>query len=63
MLADGAAWIWAASSEVFPAAGQVLDIFYASQHIAAASAGLHCEGAAEAADWLERGRSRPIAEG
>jgi hypothetical protein len=63
VLADGAAWIWAAAAERFPAAGQVLDIFHASQHIAAAAAGLHGEGTAAAADWTERGRAVLPADG
>lgn len=63
VLADGAAWIWSAASEHFPAAAQVLDIFHASQHIAAAAAALHGEGTPEAADWLERGRARLLADG
>jgi hypothetical protein len=63
VLADGAAWIWAAAAERFPAAGQVLDIFHASQHLAAAAAALHGEGTAEAGDWLEHGRGRLLADG
>jgi len=61
VLADGAAWIWSAAAEHFPAAGPVLDIFHASQHIAAAGAGLRGEGTAAAAEWLERGRARLLA--
>jgi len=41
----------------------VLDIFHASQHIAAAGAGLHGEGTAAAAEWLERGWARLLADG
>jgi hypothetical protein len=63
ILADGAAWIWAAASEHFPAADQVLDIFHASQHIAAAASSLHGEGSPAAADWLERGRAKLLADG
>jgi hypothetical protein len=63
VLADGAAWIWAATAEHFPAAAQLLDIFHASQHIAAAAAALYGEGTAEAADWLERGRAKLLADG
>jgi len=63
VLADGAAWIWAAAAEHFPAAGQVLDIFHAGQHIAAAADGLHGEGTAKAADWLELGRAKLLADG
>jgi hypothetical protein len=63
VLADGAAWIWRAAAERFPAAAQVLDIFHASQHIAAAGAALHGEGTAEAAEWVEGCRSRLLADG
>jgi hypothetical protein len=63
VLADGAAWIWSAAAEHFPAAEQVLDVFHASQHLAAAAAALHGEGTAGAADWLERGRARLLADG
>lgn len=63
VLADGAAWIWAAAGERFPAAEQVLDIFHASHYIAAAAAALHGEGSPEAAGWLERGRAGLLADG
>ena len=42
---------------------QVLDIFHASQHLAAAAAALHGEGTAAAAEWLERGRAPLLADG
>jgi hypothetical protein len=63
VLADGAAWIWAAAGASFPAAAQVLDIFHASGYIAAAAAGLHGEGTPEAADWMDRGRAALLADG
>jgi hypothetical protein len=63
VLADGAAWIWSAAAERFPAADQVLDIFHASQHLAAAAAALFGEGTPEAAGWLERGRAGLLADG
>ena len=63
VLGDGAAWIWSATTEHFPAAEQVLDIFHASQHIASAAAGLHGEGTAAAKEWLDGGRSRLLADG
>ena len=46
VLGDGAEWIWSAGGGQFPAAAQVLDIFHASQHLAAAAAALHGEGTA-----------------
>jgi hypothetical protein len=63
VLADGAAWIWAAAGAHFPAAAQVLDIFHASHYIAAAAAGLHGEGTEAAAGWLDRGRAALLADG
>ncbi|MGE3821471.1 MAG: ISLre2 family transposase, partial [Isosphaeraceae bacterium] len=63
VLADGAAWIWTAAGARFPGAAQVLDIFHASHHVAAAAAGLHGEGTDEAADWLGRGRAALLADG
>ena len=63
VLADGAEWIWRAAGERFPAAAQVLDIFHAAQHIAAAANALHGEGTAGAAAWLEEGRARLLADG
>ena len=63
VLADGAAWIWRAAGERFGSAAGVLDIFHASQHIAAAAAALHGEGTPEAADWLDGCRGRLLADG
>jgi len=63
VLADWAEWIWRAAGERFPAAAQVLDIFHAGQHIAAAANALHGEGTAGAAVWLEQGRARLLADG
>jgi hypothetical protein len=63
VLGDGAEWIWKAAATQFPAAQQVLDIFHAAQHLAAASAALHGEGTAAAADWTDRGRRALLADG
>ncbi len=63
VLADGAAWVWTAATEHFPAAEQVLDIFHASLYLAAAATGLHGEATAEAIAWREHGRSRLLADG
>jgi len=63
VLGDGAAWIWAAAAVRFPAAAQVLDIFHAGQHLAAAAKGLDGEGTAAAADWTDRGRRALLADG
>ena len=63
VLGDGAEWIWGAAAAQFPAAAQVLDIFHASQHLAAAAAALHGEGAEAAAEWTDRGRRALLADG
>jgi hypothetical protein len=62
VLGDGAEWIWNAAARQFPAAAQVLDIFHASQHLAATAAALHGEGAA-AAEWTDAGRRALLADG
>jgi hypothetical protein len=63
VLGDGAEWIWKAAAAQFPAAAQVLDIFHASQYLAAAGAGLHGEGTAAASEWTEGGRRALLADG
>jgi len=63
VLGDGAEWIWNAAAARFPAADQLLDIFHASEHLAAAAKALHGEGTPEAADWLDRGRRALLADG
>lgn len=63
VLGDGAEWIWRAAAAQFPAAQQVLDIFHAAGHLAAAGAALHGEGTAAAAGWAEAGRRALLADG
>lgn len=63
VLGDGAEWIWRAAAERFPAADGVLDIFHASQHLAATAIALYDEGTAGSADWLDRGRRALLADG
>jgi hypothetical protein len=63
VLGDGAEWIWKAAAAQFPAAQQVLDIFHAAQHLAAAGAALHGEGTTAATEWAERGRRALLADG
>ncbi len=62
-LGDGAAWIWSAATEHFPVGEQVLDIFHASEHLAAAATGLHGEATVAAAEWLGQARGRLPADG
>ena len=62
VLGDGAEWIWGAAARI-PGRGQVLDIFHASGHLAAAATALHGEGAEAAAEWTDRGRRAVLADG
>jgi hypothetical protein len=63
VVADGAAWIWAAAAEQFPGAAGVLDVFHACQHVGAAAAALLGEGTPQAAGWAERVRGGLLADG
>jgi hypothetical protein len=63
VVADGAAWIWAAAAAQFPAAGGLLDVSHACEHIAAAAAALHGEGSPAAAAWADGVRGRLLADG
>jgi hypothetical protein len=63
VVADGAAWIWAAAAEQFPGAAGVLDVFHACEHVGSAAAALFGEGSADAAAWRERVRDRLLADG
>ena len=63
VLGDGAEWIWRAAARVFPNAAQVLDIYHAGEHIAAASAALHGEGTTAATQWTEAARRGLLADG
>ena len=63
VLGDGAEWIWNAAAARFPAATQILDVFHAGEHLAAAAKALFGDGVGEAADWTERGRRALLADG
>jgi hypothetical protein len=63
VLGDGAEWIWRAATAHLPAAAQVLDIFHARQHIAAAGAALYGEGTEAAAAWVESAGRALLADG
>lgn len=63
VVADGAAWIWAAAAEQFPGAAGLLDIFHACQHIEATAAALFGEGAGQTSSWAERVRQGLLADG
>lgn len=63
VLGDGAEWIWNATTREFAGCTQVLDIYHAAEHIAAAGKALFGEGTAEAAAWLEGGRGLLLSDG
>ena len=63
MLGDGASWIWKAAGRALSGCRQTLDIFHASQHIAAAGQRLYGEGAPEAKAFHEHGRELLLSEG
>jgi hypothetical protein len=62
VLGDGAEWIWNQAAEHFPGATQVLDVYHASEHLAAASRAIHGEGPAATAWWRES-RRRMVGDG
>jgi hypothetical protein len=63
VLGDGASWIWKSAGRALTGCRQTLDIFHASQHIAAAGKRLHGDGTAEAAEFHEHGRELLLKEG
>lgn len=62
VLGDGAEWIWNQAQGQFPGATQVLDIFHASEHLAAAAKAVHGETSAATA-WWETTRQRLVSDG
>lgn len=63
VLGDGAAWIWNRVAEQFPQAGELLDIFHATEHLAAAARVLFGEGTGACRVWIERVRRRLLGDG
>ena len=63
VLADGAEWIRNQARRQLPGAGQLLDIFHASEHLSGCAKVLYGEGAAQAKAWLDAGRQAVLAEG
>jgi hypothetical protein len=63
VLGDGAAWIWNRTAEQFPQAGELLDIFHATEHIAAAARVLFGEGTGAGRVWTERTRRQLLGDG
>ncbi len=62
MLGDGAEWIWNLTAAWFLAAVQLLDVFHALKHLAAAGRQAWGEGAAWRA-WLETARRSLLGDG
>lgn len=62
VLGDGAEWIRNQAAERFPGAAQVLDVYHASEHLAAASRAVHGEGPVATAWWRES-RRRMVGDG
>lgn len=52
--ADGAAWIWNLTADLFPDSEQILDWYHACQHLAAAAQALHPDDEEAADRWFER---------
>jgi hypothetical protein len=63
VLGDGASWIWKAAGRALTGCRQTLDIYHASEHIAAAGKRLYGEGTARAKAFHEPGRELPLKEG
>ena len=63
VLGDGASWIWKAADRALTGCRQTLDIYHASQHIAAAGQRLYGEGTAEASAFHEHGRELLLRQG
>jgi hypothetical protein len=63
VIADGAEWIWNAASDQFPGHRGVLDIFHASEHIAATADALHGEGTDASRTWFEATRLALLGDG
>jgi hypothetical protein len=63
VLGDGASWIWKAAGRTLTGCRQTLDIYHASEQIAAAGRRLYGEGSAGATQFHEHGRELLLKEG
>jgi hypothetical protein len=54
VLADGTCWIWEESTAHLASASEVLDVFHAAEHIAAAAQKIYGEGTNAAQAWTEQ---------
>jgi hypothetical protein len=63
VLGDGAAWIWKSAGRALTGCRQTLDVYHASERIAATGKQLFGEGTEEATAFHERGRELLLTEG
>jgi hypothetical protein len=63
VIGDGAEWIWNAAAEQFPGHRGVLDIFHASEHLAATADALHGKGSDASRAWFEAARTALLGDG
>lgn len=63
VLADGAEWIWNAADAQFPGSRQVLDVYHALEHVAAAAKGLYGAETAEAKASYAAGQTAVLENG
>lgn len=63
VLGDGASWIWNSADAALPGCHQTLDIYHATEHIAAAGKRLYGDDSPEAAAFFERGRKLLLEKG
>jgi hypothetical protein len=63
VIADGASWIWNAAADRFPGHRGVLDIYHASEHMAATANVLFGMGTSESRVWLEETRRAVLGDG
>jgi hypothetical protein len=62
VLGDGAEWIWEEARRHFPKARQVLDVYHALEHVAAAGRAVYGEGE-RFTSWLQAARQRVVGDG
>lgn len=63
VLADGAEWIWNQVAIQFPGATGVLDIYHATEHLAAATKQIHGENPGAQQAWYDRGVQSLLRDG
>jgi hypothetical protein len=52
--ADGAAWIWRLTADLFPTSVQIVDWHHATEHLAKASHARYCQDTEAAQSWFKR---------